>query len=562
MLVFAFVTALWATQGLTGMNTTVVCLLGAGLLFLPVFGVMGWEDANKGVSWQIVLISGGGISLGDILMRTGAAKWLADAVFHHLGLAGASALAVLLVMLVLQFMHVLFVGTAAMATALLPIVLGIAQTAGIPPLVLARHPVEHRRLRGLCRLRRHLLALAGVVRMSAGSAAADGARQVDGLLREGGGEPVHVPAPEPVRGSHHAQRPEKPPVPPKDRCCDRRRFRVALAQGHVQRPRPHPVVQRPDTAGVGGQHAPSRAAVERQLGPFLDVVADHPRRMLPVETDAPLALEHVKGRRLTRALDQAGQGRADVVREVKGVAVEHTEAQRGGAEAEQVAGVAADGAEAVKRGAQAQDGAGTEAGPLGRFRKRQGGPAIGERLPGWKAHAQPPRPVARQGHSPGSVAGQRRVGGRAVGGRVAADVVVSEVGPRDGLQSIRRFMPTAAKHRWIAAPGCARSRWVPSSPKLLPQMADADEVVRGAVKLPGVAILALVPNLKGAQRAVAAGTPKLTMPVSAPRSHSLSSIGMTPEQAVAEVGRVCALRDDAMMNGSTHNQDCFPAHVR
>lgn len=138
LLVFAFVTALWATQGLTGMDTTVVCLLGAGLLFLPVFGVMSWEDASRGVSWQIVLISGGGISLGDILMRTGAAKWLADAVFHHLGLAGASMLAVLLlVMLVLQFMHVLFVGTTAMATALLPIVLGIAQTAGIPPLVLA-----------------------------------------------------------------------------------------------------------------------------------------------------------------------------------------------------------------------------------------------------------------------------------------------------------------------------------------------------------------------------------------------------------------------------------------
>jgi len=58
--------------------------------------------------------------------------------------------------------------------------------------------------------------------------------------------------------------------------------------------------------------------------------------------------------------------------------------------------------------------------------------------------------------------------------------------------------------------------------------------------LPEVAIIALVPNLKGAQRAVSAGGRRLSMPVSASRAHSVSNIGMTPEEAVAEVGRVCA----------------------
>jgi di/tricarboxylate transporter len=99
---------------------------------------MTWADANKGVSWQVLLVAGGGISLGDILLKTGAAGWLANAIFHGLGLAGASALVVIVVvMLIVQYLHVIFVGTTAMATALLPIVLAMAGTANISPVALA-----------------------------------------------------------------------------------------------------------------------------------------------------------------------------------------------------------------------------------------------------------------------------------------------------------------------------------------------------------------------------------------------------------------------------------------
>lgn len=127
------------------------------------------------------------------------------------------------------------------------------------------------------------------------------------------------------------------------------------------------------------------------------------------------------------------------------------------------------------------------------------------------------------------------------------DVTISEVGPRDGLQSIKQAMPTAAKHAWIRALAGAGLREIEVgsfvSPKLLPQMADTGEVVREAVRIPGVTVLALVPNLKGAQRAVEAGTPKLTMPVSASRAHSQKNIGMSPEEAVEQVRQVAALRD-------------------
>ena len=129
----------------------------------------------------------------------------------------------------------------------------------------------------------------------------------------------------------------------------------------------------------------------------------------------------------------------------------------------------------------------------------------------------------------------------------AVDIVVSEVGPRDGMQSVKRTMPTAAKLAWIETLAEAGLREIEVgsfvSPKLLPQMADAEDVVAQAIHIPGLTVLALVPNLKGAQRAFAAGVHKVSMPVSASRLHSQANINMTPEQAIDAVRQVCALRD-------------------
>ena len=88
----------------------------------------------------------------------------------------------------------------------------------------------------------------------------------------------------------------------------------------------------------------------------------------------------------------------------------------------------------------------------------------------------------------------------------STDVLISEVGPRDGLQSIKSIMPTAQKKVWIDSLYRAGVReievasFVPA--KLLPQMADAEEVVQHAKTLPGLTVMALVPNLKGAQAAI------------------------------------------------------------
>ena len=127
------------------------------------------------------------------------------------------------------------------------------------------------------------------------------------------------------------------------------------------------------------------------------------------------------------------------------------------------------------------------------------------------------------------------------------DVQICEVGPRDGLQNARRLMPTQAKKRWISALAAAGveeievGSFVP--PKLIPAMADTAEIVRHALSLPGVRVVALAPNVKGYERAVEAGAHKITFPVSASRAHSAANVRMSPEQMVEEVRKCLALRD-------------------
>ena len=126
-------------------------------------------------------------------------------------------------------------------------------------------------------------------------------------------------------------------------------------------------------------------------------------------------------------------------------------------------------------------------------------------------------------------------------------VLISEVGPRDGLQSIKRAMPTAIKHRWIRALAASGLREIEVAsfvpPHLLPQMADAAEVVREAMKISGIRVLALAPNLRGVQDAVAAGARKITMPVSASEAHSQSNVRKSCVEAIEEIARVCRFRD-------------------
>jgi hydroxymethylglutaryl-CoA lyase len=126
-------------------------------------------------------------------------------------------------------------------------------------------------------------------------------------------------------------------------------------------------------------------------------------------------------------------------------------------------------------------------------------------------------------------------------------VQICEVGPRDGLQNAKQLMPTETKKAWISALAAAGldeievGSFVP--PKLIPAMADTGEVVKHALTIPGLKVVALAPNVKGFERARAAGAHKITFPVSASHQHSLSNVRMTPDQMVEEVRKAAQMRE-------------------
>lgn len=127
-------------------------------------------------------------------------------------------------------------------------------------------------------------------------------------------------------------------------------------------------------------------------------------------------------------------------------------------------------------------------------------------------------------------------------------ILISEVGPRDGLQSIKSVMSTPAKLRWISALAAAGLReievgsFVP--PKLLPQMADIREVVAHALSIPDLRVAVLAPNLRGSQSAFEAGVHKVTLPVSVTDEHALANVRKSTAQLIEEVRNIVALRDE------------------
>jgi len=130
-----------------------------------------------------------------------------------------------------------------------------------------------------------------------------------------------------------------------------------------------------------------------------------------------------------------------------------------------------------------------------------------------------------------------------------AKVAIREVGLRDGLQSIPSILPTERKIDWIGDAYAAGQReievgsFVPA--RLLPQLADTAELVAYAKTLPGLVVSVLVPNLKGAERAIETRADLLLLPLSASREHSLANLRKTPDEVVAEVARIRAARDAA-----------------
>ena len=133
-------------------------------------------------------------------------------------------------------------------------------------------------------------------------------------------------------------------------------------------------------------------------------------------------------------------------------------------------------------------------------------------------------------------------------GAYMTQILVSEVGLRDGLQSVDRTMPLEAKQRWIAAEAAAGVReievgsFVPA--KLLPQMADTAQLVAFAKGIAGLTVVALVPNAKGAELAAAAGVDAMSIPFSMSETHSIKNVRRDHAAMLDEIAAAAAIARD------------------
>lgn len=125
---------------------------------------------------------------------------------------------------------------------------------------------------------------------------------------------------------------------------------------------------------------------------------------------------------------------------------------------------------------------------------------------------------------------------------------VREVGLRDGLQMVKTILSAEQKLEWcrrMVAAGCNEievTSFVP--PRIAPQFADSDEVARGALSIAGLHASALVPNLKGAQRAFDAGLTKVHYVLSASNEHNLKNVRRSTAESVDDFSNIIAARDE------------------
>ena len=139
---------------------------------------------------------------------------------------------------------------------------------------------------------------------------------------------------------------------------------------------------------------------------------------------------------------------------------------------------------------------------------------------------------------------------------VEPDILISEVGPRDGLQNISTIMPTADKKRWIVAQAKAGVReievgsFVPA--KLMPQLADTAELVKFSKGIQGLSVAVLVPNLRGAMDAVASGVDKMSIPLSVSETHSQRNLNRTHDQMINEVSAIAEMLNELPAESRPH----------
>jgi hydroxymethylglutaryl-CoA lyase len=124
---------------------------------------------------------------------------------------------------------------------------------------------------------------------------------------------------------------------------------------------------------------------------------------------------------------------------------------------------------------------------------------------------------------------------------------IREVGPRDGLQMVKTILPSARKLSWCRKAADAGIREIEVTsfvpPSVVPQFADAEEVARDAVEMGSFRVSALVPNLRGAERAFELDLPLVNYVLSASEEHNQANVRRSTEESILDFARIVAARD-------------------
>lgn len=130
---FLLALGLWASDMWHGFNSAMVAFLVSTLILLPRIGVLTWQDAQKGIPWELFVYFGGVITLSDALMKTRAFEWVIKGIIGSMGLTDVSMMPLLIILMGFTiFSHAIWSTTTAMAGVMIPIYIGLAQTFNFP----------------------------------------------------------------------------------------------------------------------------------------------------------------------------------------------------------------------------------------------------------------------------------------------------------------------------------------------------------------------------------------------------------------------------------------------
>lgn len=123
----------WSTEDYVHeVDSATITIVAIALLLLPRIGVFTWDDTKTRVDWGTLVVFGVGISLGTVMLRTGAASWLSDATFGRLGLEDMPLVATIALVAIFNILiHLGFASATSLASALIPVFIALSLTLGI-----------------------------------------------------------------------------------------------------------------------------------------------------------------------------------------------------------------------------------------------------------------------------------------------------------------------------------------------------------------------------------------------------------------------------------------------